>query len=46
MAHRSARDVLAGRGFLLLPAAALAVHELRYRLGCRGAADEALAAPP
>ncbi len=32
MMSRSVRGVLAGRGFMLLPAAALAVHELRYRL--------------
>jgi hypothetical protein len=44
MAHRSARDLFAGRGFLLLPAAALVVHELRYRLAYGDAADEMLAA--
>ncbi len=42
MAHRSARDVLAGRGFLLLPAAALVVHELRYRLAYGDQAGAAL----
>jgi hypothetical protein len=43
MAYRSARDLLAGRGFLLLPAAALAVHELRYRLAYGSRANAALA---
>ena len=32
MTPGSVRSALAGRGFLLLPVAALAVHELRYRL--------------
>jgi len=43
MTQRSMREVLAGRGFLLLPAAALAVHELRYRLAYGGGAASALA---
>src|SRR5215472_6280840 len=32
MTHRSVRSVLAGRGFVLFPAAAFAVHQLRYEL--------------
>jgi hypothetical protein len=32
MKHRSVRSVLAGRGFMLLPAAAFGVHQLRYEL--------------
>lgn len=44
MTNRSVRGVLAGRGFLLLPAAAFAVHELRYRLAYGPRADAALAA--
>ena len=40
----SVRSAIAGRGFLLLPAAALAVHELRYRLAYGSQADSALAA--
>jgi hypothetical protein len=44
MSSRSVRSALAGRGFLLLPAAALAVHELRYRLAYGAEADAALAA--
>ena len=38
------RSALAGRGFLLLPVAALGVHELRYRLAYGSQADSALAA--
>ncbi len=44
MTHRSLRSVLAGRGFMLLPAAAYAVHEGRYRLGYGSQAAQALAA--
>jgi hypothetical protein len=44
MAHKPVRDALAGRGFLLLPVAALAVHELRYRLAYGSDAGAALAA--
>jgi hypothetical protein len=44
MRQRTVRDVLAGRGFLLLPAAAFVVHELRYRLAYGHRADAALAA--
>ena len=40
---RSLRTALAGRGFLLLPVAALVVHELRYRLAYGSQADSALA---
>jgi hypothetical protein len=36
--------MIAGRGFLLLPAAALAVHELRYRLAYGDEAGQVLAA--
>ena len=39
----SVRSTLAGRGFLLLPVAALGVHELRYRLAYGSQADSALA---
>src|SRR5688500_3023461 len=44
MARSSLRSVLAGRGFLLLPAAALVVHELRYRLAHGEEAGAVLAA--
>lgn len=44
MTQRSVRSVLAGRGLLLLPAAAFAVHEGRYRLAYGPRADAALAA--
>lgn len=43
VAHRL-RDVLGGRGCLLLPVVALAVHELRYALAYGSQADAALAA--
>ena len=33
MQHRAVRSALAGRGFVLFPAAAFAVHQLRYELG-------------
>ncbi|CAB4685009.1 MAG: hypothetical protein F2663_01085 [Actinobacteria bacterium] len=39
-----ARGFLAGRGLLLLPVAALAVHQLRYLLGYGSSAGQALAA--
>src|SRR5262245_47151963 len=32
MTQRSVRSALAGRGFVLFPAAAFAVHQLRYEL--------------
>ena len=38
------RGVLGGRGFLLLPAAAFAVHQLRYTLAYGSQADSMLAA--
>jgi hypothetical protein len=44
MSNGSVRSALAGRGFLLLPVAALGVHELRYRLAYGSRADSALAA--
>jgi hypothetical protein len=44
MTQSSVRGALTGRGFLLLPAAALAVHELRYRLAYGSEAESALAA--
>jgi hypothetical protein len=44
MARRSMRSALAGRGFLLFPAAAFAVHQLRYRIGYGSQADQALSA--
>jgi hypothetical protein len=43
MTHRL-RDALAGRGFLLLPAVALVVHELRYALAYGEEANAQLAA--
>jgi hypothetical protein len=44
MSSSSVRSALAGRGFLLLPVAALGVHELRYRLAYGANANSALAA--
>lgn len=44
MSRRSLRSALAGRGFLLIPAAALAVHQIRYLLGYGSHAGEALSA--
>jgi hypothetical protein len=38
------RSVLAGRGFMLLPAAAFGVHQLRYELGYGSRSGAALAA--
>src|SRR4051794_13551553 len=43
MSGTSVRNALAGRGFLLLPIAALTVHELRYRLAYGSEAGSALA---
>lgn len=42
MTHRNVRGVLAGRGFMLFPAAAFVVHELRYRLAYGSHAGRAL----
>jgi hypothetical protein len=42
--HKAVRRAVAGRGFLLLPAAAVLVHELRYRLAYGADAEAALAA--
>jgi hypothetical protein len=44
MTRRSARAVLAGRGFMLFPAAAFAVHQLRYQLAYGSHAGAALSA--
>jgi hypothetical protein len=44
MTHRRVRDVLAGRGFMLFPAAAFAVHQLRYQLAYGSHAGRALSA--
>lgn len=44
MTHRRLRSALSGRGFMLLPAAAFAVHQLRYELAYGSRADQALAA--
>lgn len=41
---RRVRSMLAGRGFMLLPAAAFAVHQLRYELGYGSRSGAALAA--
>jgi hypothetical protein len=43
MTSGSVRSALAGRGILLLPVAALGVHELRYRLAYGSDANAALA---
>jgi len=43
MSRDSVRSALAGRGVLLLPVAALGVHELRYRLAYGSQAGSALA---
>src|SRR4051812_41989169 len=43
MAHARLRSVLVGRGLLLLPAAAFAVHQLRYTIGYGSNAGSALA---
>src|SRR5579871_2514022 len=42
MGRRSGRNVLAGRGFMLFPAAAFAVHQLRYQLAYGHRAGAAL----
>src|SRR5579864_4593153 len=39
---RSLRSVLSGRGFMLFPAAAFAVHQLRYELGYGARSSAAL----
>ena len=44
MRRRSLAGVLAGRGVLLLPASALVVHELRYRLAYGHRTESVLAA--
>jgi hypothetical protein len=44
MTRRTARNVLAGRGFMLFPAAAFAVHQLRYQLAYGHRAGAALSA--
>jgi hypothetical protein len=44
MTHRRLRSALSGRGFMVVPAAAFAVHQLRYQLGYGSRADQALAA--
>src|SRR5207253_1908986 len=43
MAHPRLRSVIGGRGFLLLPAAAFAVHQLRYSLAYGSRANQVLA---
>jgi hypothetical protein len=42
--RQSLRRALAGRGFVLFPAAAFAVHQLRYELGYGAGSNAALAA--
>lgn len=44
MTHRSLRGALSGRGFMLFPAAAFAVHQLRYELAYGARTDAALSA--
>jgi hypothetical protein len=44
MTRRSAQRALAGRGFMLFPAAAFAVHQLRYQLAYGSRAGAALSA--
>jgi len=44
MAHRRLRAAVRSRGFLLLPAAAFAVHQLRYTLAYGSHASQALSA--
>lgn len=44
MSRRSVGSVLAGRGFMLFPAAAFAVHQLRYQLAYGHRAGAALSA--
>jgi hypothetical protein len=42
--QRRFRRIVSGRGFLLLPAAAFVVHQLRYRIAYGSRADQVLAA--
>jgi hypothetical protein len=44
VSRRPLRNVLAGRGFVLFPAAAYAVHQLRFELGYGSGSGAALAA--
>jgi hypothetical protein len=44
MAQGGIRDLLRGRGFLLMPVAAFAVHQLRFRLAYGAEASQVLAA--
>jgi hypothetical protein len=44
MMHRRLQSVVSGRGFLLLPAAAYVVHQLRYKLAYGSQANQMLAA--
>ena len=44
MAQGGIRDLIRGRGFLLMPAAAFAVHQLRFRLAYGAEASQVLAA--
>src|SRR5947208_3368921 len=44
MAHRRLRNALQGRGLLLLPVAAFAVHQLRYTLAYGSDAGRVMAA--
>jgi hypothetical protein len=44
MTHRRLRTLLSGRGFMLFPAAAFAVHQLRYQLAYGSRAGAALSA--
>ena len=44
MTHRRLQSVVSGRGFLLLPAAAYLVHQLRYKLAYGSQANQMLAA--
>jgi hypothetical protein len=44
MSSRRFRNALAGRGFVLFPAAAYAVHQLRFELGYGSGSSAALAA--
>ena len=44
MTNRRLRSVLAGRGFMLFPAAAFAVHQLRYQLAYGSRTGAALSA--
>lgn len=44
MAHRRLRSAVQGRGLVLIPAAAFALHQVRYSLGYGSRAGSALAA--